>query len=181
MISKLNHITSCYSWCTIFKKIFFFAFWLITSCAFFIRVWVKVNAVILLRLLLVCCGSAVTGPWCLTCKWNVEFIYSYNCYSYILNVCLWDLELKMPSSCTPGSSWCCWARPPSPSQTHLRWRTRSPPSDTLWSASSSAPGSRSEEYPAHPQNWRKTLSQSDLWRAFMMLMFKEMLLNNHVY
>jgi len=75
---------------------------------------------------------------------------------------LWHLELQMLSSCPPGSSWCCWALPPSPSQTHLHWRTRSPPSDTLWSASSSDPESRWGEYPAHPLNWEKQAENNDL-------------------
>lgn len=79
-----------------------------------------------------------------------------------MHACLWHLELQMLSSCPPGSSWCCWALPPSPSQTHLHWRTRSPPSGTLWSASSSDPESRWEEYPAHPQNWEEQAENTDL-------------------
>lgn len=134
----------------------FFAFRIITSFVIFIRVWVKVNTVILLNRLFVCCGSAVTGPRCLTYNLNqiwVNLLWWLLKLNYKMHACLWNLALKKLSSCTPGSSWCCWALPPSPSQTHLHWRTRSPPSDTLWSASSSDPGSRWEEYPAHPQNW----------------------------
>ena len=53
----------------------------------------------------------------------------------------------------PRSWWWSWARPPSPSRTHPRWTTRSPPSGTLWSASSSGPESRSAARPARPLNW----------------------------
>lgn len=70
------------------------------------------------------------------------------------------LRLLVPTF-PPWSSWWSSAPPPSPSRTHRRWRTRSPPSSTLGSASFSGPESRSATHPARPPNWS---SQWENWR-----------------